>query len=370
MEFGLIVVAVIVLAYANGANDNYKGVATLFGTGTTSYRGALAWGTAATLLGSLTAVLFAGQLLKNFTGKGLVPADLAAEPGYVAAVALGAGLAVLAATRFGMPISTTHGLIGALLGAGLAARTTVDGGKLASTFLIPLLLSPILAIVVTALVYHLFRAASRRLNISRATCICVGNEVVAVVPVSEATMALERVRELPIAMDHPVTCREQYGGRVLGIEVAALVDSLHFLSAGLVSFGRGLNDTPKIAALLLVLPSLGGWSTTAIVGAVIAVGGVFSARRVAETMSRKITRMTHEQGLTANLVTGLIVLGASPLGLPVSTTHVSCGSLFGLGAATHGANRKMIATIVASWVFTIPVAALIAAAAYRLISSR
>src|SRR3954452_13711534 len=99
MTLAIIVLAVIGLAYANGANDNFKGVATLLGSGTTGYRRALAWATLTTLLGSLAAVLLAGELLTSFSGRGLVADALAADPRYVAAVALGAALTVLLATR-------------------------------------------------------------------------------------------------------------------------------------------------------------------------------------------------------------------------------------------------------------------------------
>ena len=364
---GFIIVAVMVLAYANGANDNYKGVATLFGTGTTSYRLGLWWATVATLLGSITAVILAGSLLHHFTGKGLVPHELAGEAGYVTAVALGAGITVLVATRFGLPISTTHGLIGGLIGAGLAAGASIDGRQLVAVFLLPLIASPLLAIASTAMLYVVARRIGRWSNISAETCICVGRDVVEVVPAAQAAVALERVRQLPVAVGNRVTCRRRYRGRVLGLDASFLFDALHFLSAGLVSFGRGLNDTPKIAALLLVAPRIGGATATITVGVLIAVGGIISARRVAETMGHKITPMSHGQGLTANMVTGLIVLGASPLGFPVSTTHVSCGSLFGLGGVTGRADRKMIAAIVASWLFTLPLAALLAAGSWCLV---
>ncbi|HEY5313499.1 MAG TPA: inorganic phosphate transporter, partial [Pirellulales bacterium] len=102
--------AVVCLAYANGANDTSKGVATLLGSGTASYRRALLWASMTTLLGSLTAVWLADKLLKNFSGRGLVADQLVDTPAYVAAVALGAGLTVLLATRLSMPISTTHAL--------------------------------------------------------------------------------------------------------------------------------------------------------------------------------------------------------------------------------------------------------------------
>lgn len=121
MIFVIVLIAVAGLAYANGANDNFKGVATLLGSGTTDYRRALAWATATTLLGSLTAASLARGLLRSFSGRGLVADALASDPRYVAAVALGAALTVLLATRIGMPVSTTHGLVGALVGAAWAA---------------------------------------------------------------------------------------------------------------------------------------------------------------------------------------------------------------------------------------------------------
>jgi len=92
------------------------------------------------------------------------------------------------------------------------------------------------------------------------------------------------------------------------------------------------------------------------------LGGVFNARRVAETMSHKITSITHEQGLSANLVTALLVIFASKLGIPVSTTHVSVGSLFGIGLVGGKANSGVIASIALSWLLTLPCAAVCSAA--------
>jgi inorganic phosphate transporter, PiT family len=78
-------------------------------------------------------------------------------------------------------------------------------------------------------------------------------------------------------------------------------------------------------------------------------------------MSKKITAMNAGQGLTANLVTSSLVLAASPLGLPLSTTHVSCGALFGIGAVTGQARWRMIAGIFSAWLVTLPLSALLAA---------
>ena len=363
MIFVVIILAVLCLAYANGANDNLKGVATLLGSGTTNYRGAVVWATVTTLLGSLTAVFLAGTLLKSFSGKGLVADHLVADPSYGAAVALGAGLTVLLATRLGMPISTTHSLVGALVGAGWAAGSTIDVARLGQGFFVPLLLSPPLAILATIVCYVTFRGARRGLGISEQTCFCVGNQVIETVPVLNNGAAFQRVEQLSVSLGDSVTCQNRYQGKLLGIEAAALLDRLHYLSSGMVCYARGLNDTPKIAAVLL-LARLSGFGSTALVGLAIACGGVLGARKVAETMSQKITSMNHGQGFAANLVTGLIVIGASRLGLPVSTTHVSCGSLFGIGAVTGQGHRSMIGKILGAWVITLPVAAVWGAIGY------
>lgn len=368
MVMAVIVLSVLCLAFANGANDNFKGVATLFGSGTTSYRGALTWATITTLLGSITAVSLAGALLKSFSGRGLVDDGLVADPNYAGAVALGAGLTVLLATRFGMPISTTHGLVGALVGAGFAAGSTINLTRLGTSFFLPLLVSPLVAIVVTGLVYAVFRFTRLRLRITSETCLCVGKEVIEIVPTGDHAVALQRAEQLTAQLGDVVTCQNRYQGQVLGIAAAGILDRLHYLSAGIVSFARGLNDTPKIAALLLLAPQLGGTASTALVGIAIAAGGVFGARRVAETMSRKITAMNHGQGFTSNLVTGIIVIGASQFGLPVSTTHVSCGALFGIGAATRQAHWGMIGKILVAWLTTLPLGASLGAASFWIIS--
>lgn len=369
MTLAIILVAVLCLAFANGANDNFKGVATLFGSGTTDYRRALAWATITTFLGSATALLLAEKLLKSFSGKGLVSDALASNADYGAAVALGAGLTVLLATRIGMPISTTHGLVGALVGAGLSAGSVISYERLGAGFFLPLLVSPLLALGGTILLYPMFRWTRNRLGITSSTCLCLGNEVLETVPSSSHAIAIQKAEQLSVNIGDVVDCRNQYEGYVMGVEAAAVLDRCHYLSAGMVSFARGLNDTPKIAAMLLLAPQFGTFSSTALVGVVIAIGGIVSARKVAETMSEKITKMNHGQGFTANLITGAIVIGASRLGMPVSTTHVSCGSIFGIGSVTRQAHWGMIAKILLAWVTTLPVGAAFGASCYWAISS-
>src|SRR5262249_26779710 len=99
----------------------------------------------------------------------------------------------------------------------------------------------------------------------------------------------------------------------------------------------------------------------ALVAGAMAVGGLLNARRVAETMSRKITSMNAGQGFTANLVTACLVGAASRFSLPVSTTHVSVGALFGIGMVNRTAHVRMILSILLAWVTTLPIGALFAA---------
>src|SRR6188508_1284617 len=107
MTAALLVLAVGFVAFTNGANANFKGVASLYGSGTTTLRRALLWGTATTFAGSIAASFLAQGLLKKFSGRGIVPDELVQAPEFVSAVAIAAALTSFLATRFGFPVSTT-----------------------------------------------------------------------------------------------------------------------------------------------------------------------------------------------------------------------------------------------------------------------
>lgn len=358
---------VVLLAWSNGSNDNFKGVSTLYGSGTTGYRKALAWATVMQLAGSLLTLALAAGLVKTFSAKGLVPDAVAASPSFLAAAALGAGLTVLLATALGLPVSTTHGLTGALVGAGWAAHAGVNLSVLGRTLVLPLLLSPVLAIVVTAALYLIARAARKGLGIQRESCVCIGAEYVpvsALTPDGLAAIADEGVR---LAVKTGNGCAERYQGRFIGMSAQRVVDSLHFLSAGAVCFARGLNDTPKIVALLLAAKAVSGSMGLPIVGIAMSLGGLVGARKVAETMAKKITPLNPGQGFVASLTTAGLVIAASRFGLPVSTTHVATGGIFGISAVTGKARWKTIGAILTAWVTTLPLGAALGAGALFLI---
>ncbi|MBL4649468.1 MAG: inorganic phosphate transporter [Aureispira sp.] len=363
----ILFIAACFLAYTNGANDNFKGVATLFGSGTTSYKKAITWATVTTAAGSIAAIFLASSLVKNFSGKGLVPDLLIQSPEFAISIALGAAITVFLATRIGMPISTTHSLVGALFGSGVVAvGAAFNFAKLGGTFLMPLIVSPLMAAVLSLIIYIVFRKFRVYLGVTKETRIHLGNEYK---PILETVHSNEFVAEGTKSQENSTInekdgCLEIYQGNFIGIKIQTILDFAHFLSAGIVSFARGLNDTPKIVGLLVVIDSLKiEWGMLA-VALGMAIGGLLNAKKVGMMMSKKITPMNSGQGFTANLVTGILVTTASIHGLPVSTTHVSVGSIFGIGTVTKKADIKVVRNILLSWILTLPIAATCSAIVY------
>jgi len=356
----ILIITTVFLAYSNGANDNFKGVSTLFGSGTTDYKKALWWGTITTFAGSICSVFLATVLIKHFSGKGLVPDMVATSPNFLIAVALGAGLTVIVATFAGFPISTTHSLTGALVGAGLiAVGSDVNFAMLGSKFLLPLLISPFAAIVLCAAFYSFFRFIRKQMGIKKESCLCAGTTALVPIPLGPpgGPLTLKYATAPELSMGTIEECQMQYAGSIVGISAQTLLNTLHYLSAGVVSFARGLNDTPKIVGLLIAAQALEIHISMLLIGCAMAIGGLLNARKVAETMSKKITPLNHGQGFSANLATGILVIFASSIGMPVSTTHVSVGSLFGLALITKKGDSKVISKIALSWVLTLPLAA-------------
>ena len=312
-------------------------------------------------------IFLAQTLLKKFSGKGIVPDHFAGSEYFLLAVAVGAGLTVIIATLTGFPISTTHALTGAIIGCGLVAvESQVNLAALGKGFVLPLLLSPVLAIAVAGILYVVFHALRVATGTTKEWCICVGErQRIVVMPQPNSLLALGAFSHPShLTVDELENCRERYGGNFFGFTSQQLVDAGHFVSAGTVSFARGLNDTPKIVALLLLLKALDIRWGFAAVASTMAIGGLLNARKVAETMSEKITTMNHGQGFTANLATAILVVLATLFGLPVSTTHVSVGSLFGIGLTTGKANLRVISAIVFSWLITLPCAAILGGLIY------
>ncbi|GIW41330.1 MAG: anion permease [Candidatus Binatia bacterium] len=362
MEVLLCFAAVLFLAYANGANDNAKPVATLEGASVLGPKGALALATGAALAGGLLAVFWGEALARRFQGAGIVPAELTREPRFLFAVAASAASTVFVASRTGLPVSTTHALLGALAGAALGRVGGALGtGALVSGMVAPLLLSPVLAFALCGGVFFSLRPLAARFG-GREECLCVVETPVPLgagpAPAARSSLLLHR--------GAGEECR-QAGWPGISVPFDSCLRALHVLSAAAVGVARSLNDTPKIAGLLLGLGGASSWQLFLPVILAVCVGGWLRSAPVARTMSRRITPMDESQALSANLATAFLVLWASRLGLPVSTTHTACGSLFAVAALRGDGSKRWVSGVAWAWLATAPVAG---ALAYVLVSLR
>ena len=369
MMYIVLFLVVLMLAYANGANDNIKPFATAYGSRILSYRQTLVLASGSQLAGSIASILVAGALVKSFSGKGFVPDEVVGSVDFLIAVGIGAVTAVGLATIIGIPISTTHSLVGGLAGAGLAvAPSSLGWTTLAAVFVLPLAFSPALAMLLVAALYPLFKAIRRKLGI-------------------EATTRLVREAKLEVAAVHTDgttaaaaagyhyslgdSGSRESGGTVSGVEAWRVVDTLHLGSAGALGFARGLNDTPKILGVLVAAEFAGGLDTNTslfCVAVAMVIGGLLHSGRLAHTMGRRITSINRGQGLLANVVSSALVIVASFAGMPVSTTYVSSGAIFGVGVWTGNADWGLVRNIFLAWFATLPIAALSAYIVFHLIT--
>lgn len=353
------------LAYVNGANDVSKGIATLVGSGVTDYRRAILWGTLWTVVGGLLGAVLAKAMVATF-GKGLLTAGTAPTLTAATATLIGAASWVLIATRMSLPVSTTHAIVGSITGVaavayGLAGiQWSTVGGKI----VIPLLVSPVVSLALVTLLLRTRRSSARAGSATAADCLCADVEPVAMAPGGAAALATGTVR-LSVVTGTREACATE---RPQALSVT--LDSLHWLTSGATSFARGLNDAPKIVALVLAATALvgsaalPGYLLFALVTGGMALGSVIAGRRVTHVLAEKVTPMDHREGFYANLVTASLVTAGATLGWPMSTTHVSSGGIVGAGAQRASLNRKTLRDIALAWVVTLPASAVLGIAAY------
>lgn len=374
MELSLLaLLLVMALAYANGTNDVSKAIATLVGSGVSDYRAAIIWGTVWTVAGACLSAFVASAMLKTFSA-GLILPGTAVPPALASAILIGAIGWVFVASKTGLPVSTTHALTGALVGAGLVS-IGIQGlawpaitGKIG----LPLLLSPVLALTVAFLLHPALKHVADRWE---GTCLCV-------MPASRALVTIDawgntRTLIQTSVLGQPVVAVPAQCERAGLQGLAVGLDSIHWLSSGLASLARGANDTPKIMAMLLLGSASASWPSVAVqfgtlaaVAVAMGLGSYIGGFRVTEVLAEKVTRMDHVEGLSANLTTSSLVLVSATMGLPVSTTHVSSSAIIGIGVRKGlGAVRwTTVLDMVLAWIVTLPVAAVLAALAYVVLS--
>ncbi|MFQ5329276.1 MAG: anion permease [Thermodesulfobacteriota bacterium] len=361
----ILLLFVLSVAFFNGANDVSKGVATLHGSGLCSTRSALRWGTLWTAVGGLTAILIATGLLKVFSN-GILSADLPLTTHFSIAVAAGISGWVFLATRIGMPVSTTHSIVGALCGPVLLAldQSKILWVSLGHKVLLPLLVSPVIALLLTFFIYRggyrLFARLSRYcICLERKGELCYDQTVEGALALSnesvDTTIDVGRIERCEENLSTPIRSNAN--------------DVAHWISSALISFARGLNDTPKIVAIMFVSTAFVARDVTIITLLAVCamgLGGYLKGLRVTETLSERVTDMDRNDSVIANLVTALLVVFASKFGVPVSTTHVSSSSIIGIGLRRDGGgiNRRVVYEMLLAWVVTMPAAGIISGVVY------
>ncbi len=387
MTLTIVIAAVLslLLAAANGANDVSKGVATLVGAGTTDYRRALAWGTMWTTVGALAGALWGAAMIATFAK--VWSADATAQA--ACAVIAGAGAWVLIATWTRLPVSTTHALMGALIGVGVAAfgvagvRWEVLLWKVA----LPLAGTPLVGFAAGGLLTGIGRMARRRRAAPVPSCVCVSiapSVVVEpaliplpVVPMHTSAAAVRTTMPPALAVTTGSVADCDVHAPAAGVRLD--VHHLHWGTAAAVSFARGLNDGPKLAFLMLAVPAVAGsaalgaggswWLAFGIVAAGMAIGSWFAGRRVTEKLAEGVADLDHGGGFGANLAAAGLVGAGAIWGLPMSTTHVATGAIVGSGLAgggRAGVRWNTVRHLLAAWVITLPGAAALGLLAYAL----
>ena len=320
---GLIGVALF-FDFLNGLHDAANSIATIVSTRVLRPQYAVFWAA----FFNFIAFLFFGLHVAETIGRGIVSADIV-TPQVVFAALVGAIAWNIITWLYGIPSSSSHALIGGLVGGAVAKAGSVAivwAGLLKTVAAI--VLSPLTGFVL-ALVLIL-------------------------------TVSWIFIRQTPFAVDN--TFR-----------------TLQFVSASLYSLGHGGNDAQKtmgiIAVLLYSQGMLGGefyvpfWVVITC-QAMLALGTLFGGWRIVHTMGSKITRLNPMQGFCAETGGAITLFGATWLGIPVSTTHTITGAIVGVGAARRvTAVRWGIAgSIVIAWVITMPCTALIAAFCYGIVA--
>ncbi|WP_431322102.1 inorganic phosphate transporter [Rhizobium sp. YTU87027] len=316
---GLIAVALF-FDFLNGLHDAANSIATIVSTRVLRPHYAVAWAA----FFNFIAFLFFGLHVAETLGTGIIDPSII-TPLVIFAALMGAIIWNIVTWIFGIPSSSSHALVGGLVGAGLAKvgfSSIVWSGllKTASAIVMSPLIGFMLALFLVLVVSWIF------------------------------------VRQTPFAVDRTF--------RVL-----------QFASASLYSLGHGGNDAQKtmgiIAVLLYSQGYLGGsfhvplWVVLSCQTA-MALGTLFGGWRIVHTMGSKITRLNPMQGFCAETGGALTLFGATWLGIPVSTTHTITGAIVGVGAARRVSAVRwgLAGNIVVAWVITLPAAALISALFY------
>ena len=309
----------VVFDYINGFHDTANAIATSVSTRALQPQWAIAMSAAANFVGALT-----GTAVAKTIGAGLITPQ--AEGGVVVAAALiGAIVWNLLTWRFGIPSSSSHALIGGLLGASATAigfgAWKLDG--ILVKVILPLVSSPIVGFAIgfalMVVIFNIFRRA------------------------------------------HPKTMNDRFR-------------RLQVLSAAFMAFSHGSNDAQKTMGVMTLALVTAGiipefkvplWIIL-LAASAISLGTAAGGWRIIRTMGSKVVKLDPVHGFAAETTAASIIFGASTLGMPVSTTHVISSAILGVGSSDrfNSVHWGVARTIGIAWVLTLPASATVAAVAY------
>jgi PiT family inorganic phosphate transporter len=315
----LVIVLAVVFDYINGFHDTANAIATSVATRALSPRTAVLMAAAFNFIGA-----FAGTAVAKTIGSGLVDETTTTQAVVMAAL-IGAITWNLITWYFGIPSSSSHALIGGLLGATIVAAgfgaLNIDG--IVDKVLVPMVSSPLIGFVVAfslmLALYWIFRNAKRK-------------------PMAR------RFRRLQV------------------------------ISAGYMAFSHGSNDAQKTMGIItLALFSAGVISTIEVPTWVIVVsatalslGTAVGGWRIMHTMGHRVVELEPVHGFAAETTAATVLFATAQLGMPVSTTHVISSAIMGVGSARgpKGVRWGVARRILLAWIVTIPATMAIAAASW------
>jgi len=318
---GLVIMA-LAFDFLNGLHDAANSIATVVSTRLLSPVAAVIFAA----IGNFAAYWLVGLHVAETIGKGIIDPNTV-TPGVVFGALVGAMFWNIVTWIKGIPSSSSHALIGGLLGAGIAHGGTeaVGGPKTIETFL-AIFMSPLLGMAIA--------------------------------------MALVLVTSWIFRAFQPR-------------KAESVFKVMHLFSSAAYSVSHGGNDAQKTMGIISVLLySTGhlsggfhvpGWVVLSCYGA-IALGTLSGGWKIIKTMGTGITKLNHHTGFCASTAGSIVVFGASSVGIPISTTHAITGSVIGTGVARRASAVRwgVAANVVAAWFITIPMSGLVGASFYML----
>ena len=319
-----LVIVALVFDFINGFHDSSNSISTIVSTRVLSPKYAVVWAA----FFNFAAAFFIGTAVAHTIGRGIIHIEIVDNLVILAALS-GAIIWNLTTWYFGLPSSSSHALIGGLIGAGITkagTSTLVWSGIIKTTAFI--ILSPAIGLFLGYFFMVLSLNLNRNSNMARSD---------------------------------------------------KLYRKLQFISSAIYSLGHGMNDAQKtIGIIAIVLYSKGLINSSFNIPywiiimcyTTIAFGTMFGGWRIVKTMGTKITKLQPIGGFSAEAAAACAIIGASIFGIPVSTTHTINGAIVGVGATKRlSAVRWGVAgNIIWAWILTIPISAFISAATYFFIS--